>query len=112
MTDPIPDLDPWVTFDQAKNALGIPPHDTTDDVWIQLCVDGVNQLVWDTRKPTAVPPNARTTWGAVQLVTRWSARRNSSDISAFVELGGPPPSIDRDIEVALEINRYYGPAVA
>lgn len=103
----------WITFDQVKLALGIPTHDTVDDAWLQLCVDGVNQIITDTRprdSTGALPPtNGRIVWGGVQLATRWYSRRNSSDVSAFVELGGPPPSIDRDIEVALEINRYFGP---
>lgn len=110
----------WITVDQVKGALGIPLADTTDDDWLTLCVAGVNQLVDDTRRVmldddgTPVPPtvDGRTSWGATQLATRWYARRNSTDVSAFVELGGPPPSIDRDIEVALQINRYFRPAVA
>lgn len=100
----------WVTLEQAKLALSI--TDTIDDEWLQLCIDGVNQLITDTRSDPDQLNNGRITWGGVQLVTRWYARRNSSDISAFVEMGGPPPSIDRDIEVALQIGRYYGPAVA
>ncbi len=110
----------WTTVDQVKGALGIPPANTTDDDWLTLVVTGVNQLVDDTRKVVVdddgapVPPvvDGRTQWGAVQLATRWYGRRNSGDIAAYVELGGPPPSIDRDIEVALQIGRYFRPAVA
>jgi hypothetical protein len=104
----------WVTPEDAKAALGIPVADTTDDHWLAMCCDGVNRLVDDTRaEPTVDPPdNSRAVWGATQLVTRWYSRRNSTEVSAFVELGGPPPSIDRDIEIALEIGRYFRPVVA
>jgi hypothetical protein len=107
----------WTTVDQVKAALGIPVASTTDDDWLTLVVAGVNQFVDDTRPVVLdddglpVPPvvDGRTQWGAVQLATRWYARRNSTDISAYVELGGPPPSIDRDIEVALQIGRHFRP---
>lgn len=102
----------YVTVDGAKLALGIPPSDTTDDAWLQSCVDGVNQFVTDTRSDPEAPADARTTWGATQLVTRWYSRRNSNDVSAFVELGGPPPSIDRDIEIALQVGRAFRPVIA
>lgn len=110
----------WTTVDVVRDALGLDPGDVADDDWLQLVVDGVNQFVDDTRviiyddSGAPVPPvvDMRTRWGATQLATRWFSRRNSNDLSAFVELGGPPPSIDRDIEVALQINRYYGPVVA
>jgi hypothetical protein len=102
----------YVTVDQVKAALGIPPYDTLDDEWLELCVAGVNQFVTDTREDPAAAPEGRVTWGAVQLATRWYSRRNSTEVSAFVELGGPPPSIDRDIEVALEVGRHFRPAVA
>lgn len=102
----------YVTIDQAKLALGIPTADTVDDAWLQSCVDGVNQLVSDTRADPEAETDARTTWGATQLVTRWYSRRNSTEVSAFVELGGPPPSIDRDVEISLGIGRYFRPVVA
>lgn len=110
----------WTTDSQVKDALGIGPSDTVDEAWISACVAASNQFVDDTR-PTVVgddgnpvPPviDPRTSWGATQLATRWYARRNSTDVSAFVELGGPPPSIDRDIEVTLRVGRYFRPAVA
>jgi hypothetical protein len=112
----------WITVDQVRAALGLDPADTADDEWLELCVAGVNQFVTDTRPdpdpnlvvshPMVLPPDGRTTWGAVQLATRWYARRNSTEVSAFVEMGGPPPSIDRDIEVALQVGRYFRPVVA
>lgn len=105
----------WTTVDQVKLALGIPLADTTDEDWLTLCVNGVNQFVDDTRPPHVEPvvdPDGRTVWGATQLGTRWYSRRNSLDVSAFVEMGGPPPSIDRDIEIALRVGRHFGPAVA
>jgi hypothetical protein len=114
----------WISLDEAKLSIGIPLSDTTDDEWLALCVAGVNQLITDTRPgpypatldPWAVEPepetNGRIQWGASQLASRWYSRRNSVDMSAFVEMGGPPPSIDRDIEIALQIGRYFGPAVA
>ena len=110
----------WVKVEDVKAALGIPLADSTDDDWLTLCVAGVNQLIDDTRplvidqdgNPVDPAPDGRTTWGAVQLSTRWYSRRNSTEVSAFVELGGPPPSIDRDIEIALQIGRYFRPVVA
>jgi hypothetical protein len=110
----------WTTVDKVRAALGLDAGDVTDDTWLQSVVEGVNTLVDDTRQPVydadgnPVPPvvDGRTSWGATQLATRWFSRRNSNDITAFVELGGPPPSIDRDVELALQINRYYGPAIA
>jgi hypothetical protein len=112
----------WTTTDQVKAALGLDPADGVDDGWLEAVVSGVNQVVDDTRpppatdpvtgQPIALPPNPRTSWGATQLATRWYSRRNSTEVSAFVELGGPPPSIDRDIEVALEIGRHFRPVVA
>jgi len=102
----------WITIDDAKLSIGIPLSDTTDDAWLTLCVSAVNQFVTDTRVgPYVDPPvaNGRIEWGASQLASRWYSRRNSVDISAFVEMGGPPPSIDRDIEIALQVGRYYGP---
>ena len=102
----------WITSAQVRTALGLDPADTADDDWLDLVVAGVNQLITDTRTDPEALPDSRTTWGGLQLATRWYSRRNSTDLSAFVELGGPPPSIDRDIEVALRIGRYYGPAVA
>lgn len=110
----------WTTTDQVKAALGLEPADVVDDGWLEAVVSGVNQLVDDTRPPdpevnpliASPPPNPRTSWGATQLATRWYSRRNSTEVSAFVELGGPPPSIDRDIEIALEIGRYFRPVVA
>lgn len=106
----------WITEDDVKSALGIDPADVSDQEWLTLCTAAVNRFVDDTR-PTPPPEGGwvvddRTRWGAVQLATRWYSRRNSNDLSAFVEMGGPPPSIDRDIEVALRINRYYGAVVA
>jgi hypothetical protein len=100
-----------ITADEVKEALGIPPGDSIDDAWITQCTAAVNQLVLDLR-PDAVDTDERIRWGALQLATRWYSRRNSSDVSAFVELGGPPPSIDRDVEVSLRIGRYFHPAVA
>jgi hypothetical protein len=102
----------WTTVDQVKGALGIPLADVTDEDWITSAVAGVNQFVTDTRPDGDVPPNDRVTWGAVQLASRWYSRRNSTEVSAFVELGGPPPSIDRDIEVALQVGRHFRPVVA
>lgn len=52
------------------------------------------------------------TWGATQLATRWYSRRNATEMAAFSEFGGPPPNIDRDIEVSLGIGRGYRPAIA
>jgi len=114
MSSPSPMAVPteWITSTQVRTALGLDPADTHDEEWLDLVVAGVNQLVTDTRPSDTETTDPRTTWGALQLATRWYSRRNSSDLSAFVEMGGPPPSIDRDIEVALRIGRYYGPAVA
>jgi hypothetical protein len=114
----------WITEDDVQAALGLSDEDLaavpTDAAWLTLTTAAVNRFVDDTR-PTVldadgipIPPvvDDRTKWGAVQLATRWFSRRNSNDISAFVELGGPPPSIDRDIEISLQLNRFYGPAIA
>jgi hypothetical protein len=100
---------PFVTVAQAKSALGIPVHDTIDDDWITLCVSAVNTFVSQTRSDLTDIDDDRVRWGAVQLVTRWYARRNSTDVSAFTEMGGPPPSVDRDIAIALQINYNFGP---
>lgn len=107
----------WVTVTGAKQALGLQPADTRDDLWLVKCVDAVNRYVDDTRPAPPVVEetlNPRTAWGALQLVTRWYSRRNSGDDSsaAFVEFGGAPPAIDRDIELALQTGRYAGPVVA
>lgn len=104
----------WIDSDDVRTALGLAPGDVSDDAWLDMCVAAVNQFVDDTRPVGINPPevDGRTQWGAVQLATRWFSRRNSNDISAFVEYGGPPPSIDRDVEVALQINRYFGPVIA
>jgi hypothetical protein len=109
----------WISEEDVRAALGLDPADAADDAWLTLCTLAVNQFVDDTRPvapvtdpPTPVEVDGRTKWGAVQLATRWYSRRNSSDVSAFVELGGPPPSIDRDIEITLGLNRFYGPVVA
>ena len=105
----------WISSDDVRPVLGLDPGDTSDDAWLDLCVAAVNRFIDDTRPPAPEGGwvvDDRTKWGGVQLATRWFSRRNSNDISAFVELGGPPPSIDRDVEVALRINRYFGPVVA
>lgn len=102
----------YVTVDQVKAALGLDPADTSDDAWLDLVVNGVNQFVTDTRADPDVAPDGRVTWGSTQLATRWYSRRNSTEISAYVELGGPPPSIDRDVEVALGVGRNFRPVVA
>lgn len=102
----------WITDAQVRTGLGLDPADTADDDWLTLVVAGVNRFITDTRKDPDAPTDDRIVWGGVQLATRWYSRRNSSDVSAFVEFGGPPPSIDRDIEVSLQVGRYYGPAVA
>lgn len=109
----------WITEDDVQAALGLSDEDLaavpTDAAWLTLTTTAVNRFVDDTRASPAVYPvvvDDRTRWGAVQLATRWFSRRNSNDISAFVELGGPPPSIDRDIEISLQLNRFYGPAIA
>ena len=106
----------WISPDELKTALGIDPIDSFDDDWIDRCCDAVNAFVDATRVPPILPgadPPAvldpLTVWGALQLGTRWYSRRNSNDLTAFAELGGVPPSIDRDIAVALRIERYYGP---
>lgn len=109
----------WITEEDLKSALGLEPADTADDEWLTRCVAAVNAFVDETRKPPILPGdpapdylNPKTVWGALQLGTRWYSRRNSNDLSAFAELGGVPPSIDRDIAVALEVDRYFRPAVA
>lgn len=106
----------WITVADVRSALGLDPADVSDDEWLALTTSAVNRFVDDTR-PTPSPDGGwvvddRTRWGAVQLATRWYSRRNSSDVAAFVELGGTPPSIDRDVEVSLRLGRFYGPAVA
>lgn len=109
----------WVTVTEAKQeVLGLEPADQVDDLWLNRCVAAVNQYVDDTR-PAPAPSggydkDARTVWGALQLVSRWYSRRNSPNDSAaqFVEFGGAPPAIDRDIELALRLGRYSDPVVA
>jgi hypothetical protein len=106
----------WITDADVRSALGLVPADIADDAWLSLCTVAVNRFVDDTR-PVPLPPgghvvDGRTRWGAVQLATRWYSRRNAQDVAAYAELGGPPPSVDRDIEISLQINRYFGPAVA
>lgn len=108
----------WITADDLKQALGLDPTDTYDDAWLDRCVAAVNAFVDETRKPPILPGdpppdylNPKTVWGALQLGTRWYSRRNSTDLTAFAEFG-VPPSVDRDIAAALEIDRYFRPAVA
>lgn len=106
----------WVTFDAAKEAVGLPPTDTSDDAWLTRVVAAVNQHVDDTR-PTVKPAGGyvvddKTSLGALNLATRWYSRRNSDAVAAFVESGGAVPPIDRDIEMQLGIGRYAGPVVA
>ena len=108
----------FIDVDDVRAALGFDPTDIADDAWLILVVDAVNQFVSDSRADLFDPESGtwladgRTVWGAVQLATRWYGRRNSQDIAAFAELGGPPPSIDRDIAVALRVDRYYRVVVA
>ena len=102
----------WIDTEDVKNALGLDPSDTVDAEWLKNVVRGVNRLVDDTRADGNCLPDDRTKWGATQLATRWYGRRNAQDIAAFAEFGGPPPAIDRDIEIALRIGRYYPPTVA
>lgn len=107
----------WTTRDDVRDALGLDPADTVDDAWLDQVVAAVNQFVDDTRPPLVDPDvpvevDPRTAWGATQLGTRWYSRRNSNDLSAFAEFGGVPPSIDRDIAVALRIDRYFRAVVA
>ena len=54
----------------------------------------------------------RVTLGATMLATRWYKRRGSEEISAFTEFGGPPPTVDKDVETLLQINRAFRPVVA
>lgn len=107
----------WITEDDVRSALGIDPVDVSDDEWLTLTTAAVNRFVDDTRP--APPPEGgwvvddRTRWGAVQLATRWYSRRNAQDVAAYAEYAGaPPPAMDRDIEIALGLNRHYGPVVA
>ena len=56
--------------------------------------------------------NPRVSLGATMLAQRWYTRRNASEVAAFTEMGGPPPAIDRDIALLLEIQRDFRPVVA
>ena len=106
----------WITEADVRAALGLDPADTADSAWLTLVTAAVNRFVDDTR-PRPVPEGGwpvddRTRWGAVQLGTRWYSRRNAIDVAAYEQFGAPPPAIDRDIEIALQLNRHYGPVVA
>lgn len=101
-----------IDIGDVKGALGLAPADTTDEQWLALVVDGVNAYVAGVRPDVADPWPGQIQWGAIQLATRWYSRRNANEISAFTEFGGPPPAIDRDIEAALGIGRFYGPVIA
>lgn len=106
----------WVTFNDAKTAVGLDLGDDRDDVWLTRVVAAVNTYVDDTRPDTM--PSAgfvvddRTALGALNLATRWFSRRNSDAVAQFVESGGAVPPIDRDVEMQLQIGRYAPPVVA
>jgi hypothetical protein len=106
----------WTTRNSTKFALGLKPADTVDDWWIDTCVKAANRYVDDTRAGTMPDTgwtvDERTSLGATMLASRWYSRRGSGDVSAFAEFGGPPPSIDRDVEMQLQVGRFFGPVVA
>ena len=106
----------WVTFTDAKEAVGLDPTDEHDDNWLTKVVGAVNRYVDETR-PVPKPDGGyevddRTALGALNLATRWFSRRNSDAVAQFVESGGAVAPIDRDIEMQLGTGRYTGPVVA
>ena len=56
--------------------------------------------------------DARVALGATMLASRWYKRRGSDEIAAFTEFGGPPPTVDKDVETLLQINRAFRPVVS
>ena len=102
----------WVTVPEVKRALGLTEYDTVDDAWLKVVVRGTNRFIDDTRAGGHCLPDDRTKWGATQLATRWYGRRNAQEVAAYAELGGPPPALDRDLEIALRLGRHYPPVVA
>jgi hypothetical protein len=101
----------FVSVEDVKLSLGLGAYDTVDDEWLALVVRAVNLLVSQMR-PDATSGDDRVRLGATMLAQRLYARRNAGEVAAFAEFGGPPPTVDRDIEFLLEVNRGFRPVVA
>lgn len=126
----------WIAVAQLIQSLGVTPASGVDREWADLTVKAVNRFIRDTRPdlpyPTAIrlsgqfskqfsgqfnnsdgtviDGNPRITMGALMLAQAWYSRRGTGqDIAEYAELGGPPPSISRDIEVMLGIGYHFDP---
>ena len=106
----------WISEDDVKAALGLDPERRRDDEWLTLCTAAVNRFVDDTR-PTPPPEGAGSSTTAPGGARCSSRPGGSPDATATTcprssSSAGPRRAIDRDIEISLRINRYYGPAIA
>lgn len=101
----------FITDQQLKRRLGGVPFTDDDTIVVAEVVDAVNAFIArvrpDLATADAVPGDVA--FAAAQLALRWYDKRGANLAASFSELGYIPGSVDKDVEMALQIGRYQPP---
>lgn len=92
--------------------LALPGPPTDDDrQLLSVVVDAVNAFITRVRPDlvAGAPVPGDVAYAALQLGLRWWDKRGSGLAASFNELGYIPGSVDKDIEMGLQIGRYQRP---
>lgn len=100
----------FITDQHLKRLLGGVPFTDDDTIVVSQVVDAVNAFIGRVRPDLIgeeVPGDVA--YAASQLGLRWYDKRGAGLAASFSELGYIPGSVDKDIEMSLQIGRYAPP---
>lgn len=100
----------FLTDQHLKRLLGGGPFTDDDTIVIANVVDAVNAFISRVRSDltgSEVPGDVA--YAASQLGLRWYDKRGAGLAASFSELGYIPGSVDKDVEMSLQIGRYSPP---